>query len=131
MRNIDQERAAYAWGSVQNITEKSILDKYSNLAKGAPALIITSGLLQTLAFHAEKGRKEPANALLLKHLCNWLQQRFAGRMAGADFPTVMRALMGSGENPVEESRFYQQATEETLELLRWLRQFAPAMKGEA
>ena len=126
MRNIDQERAAYAWGCVQAI-DKS----YINLAKGAPALIITSGLLQTLAFHAEKGRKETANALLLKHLCDWLQQRFAGRMAGADFPAVMRALMGTGENPVEESRFYQQATEETLELLRWLRQFAPAVKGEA
>jgi CRISPR-associated protein Cmr5 len=125
MRNIDQERAAYAWGCVQAI-DKS----YTKLAKGAPALIMTSGLMQTLAFHADKARKETAHALLVKHICDWLKQRFEGRIVGADFPTVMRALMGTGENPVEESRFYQQATEETLELLRWLRQFAAAVKGD-
>lgn len=130
MRNIDQERAAYAWGCVQNIPEKNILEKYTNLAKGAPALIMTSGLMQTLAFHAEKGKKETAHALLVTHICEWLKQRFVGRIIDADFSTVMRALMGTGENPVEESRFYQQATEETLELLRWLRQFAPAVKGD-
>ena len=125
MRNIDQERAAYAWDCVQGI-DKS----YTNLAKGAPALIMTSGLLQTLAFHAEKGKKEPAHALLVKHLCDWLHQRHARHIDGGDFPTVMRALMGRGENRVEESRFYQQAIEETLELLRWLRQFAAAVKGD-
>ncbi len=129
MRNIDQQRAAHAWNCVQGCNEK-----YVNLAKGAPALIMTSGLMQTLAFHAEKGKKgekEVHHAELVKHICVWLHQRFRQRITGGDFQTIMLALMGTGEKPVEESRFYQQATDETMELLRWLRQFAPAVKGDA
>ncbi len=126
MRNIEQERAAYAWDCVQGIN-----DKYVNLVKGAPALIMTSGLMQTLAFHAEKGKKEVHHAKLVQHICVWLKQRFGQRITSGDFHTTMRTLMGVGENPVEESRFYQQATDETMELLRWLRQFAPAVKGDA
>lgn len=118
MRNIDQERAAYAWGCVQGIN-----DKYANLAKGAPALIMTSGLMQTLAFYQGKG--ENHHKALVKHVCDRLHERFKKEIANADFKTVMESLHGS--NP----RFYQQATDETLELLRWLRQFAPAVRGEA
>jgi CRISPR-associated protein Cmr5 len=117
MRNIDQERAAYAWGCVQAI-DKS----YTNLAKGAPALIMTSGLLQTLAFYQGKGEKH--HKALVGHICTHLHDRFKKEIANADFKTVMESLYGSSP------RFYQLATEETLELLRWLRQFAAAVKGD-
>ncbi|MCZ7627153.1 MAG: hypothetical protein M5R38_16540 [Candidatus Methylomirabilis sp.] len=40
----------------------------------------------------------------------------------------MTALMGNASgNAAEHARFYQQATEETMALLRWIRQFAAAM----
>ena len=116
MRNIDQERAAYAWDCVQNIP-----DKYTNLVKGAPALIMTSGLMQTLAFYQGKGEKHHKD--LVGHICTHLHTRFKKEITSVEFKTVMESLHGS--NP----RFYQLATEETLELLRWLRQFAPAVKG--
>jgi len=117
MRNVDQVRAAYAWQCVQGCSEK-----YVKLVKGAPALIMTSGLMQTLGFYAGKGENQ--HKALLRNLCNHLNTRFPKQIANSDFSTVMQALYGS------DPRFYQQATEETMELLRWLRQFAAAVKGD-
>lgn len=117
MRNIDQARAEYAWACVQGCSEK-----YVNLVKGAPALIMTSGLMQTLAFYA--GKNEAHHKHLLDQICRNLLTRFPRQVSDGDFRTVMQAMY------VADPRFYQQATEETMELLRWLRQFAAAVNGD-
>lgn len=116
MPDLGQQRAAHAWKSVQHCTKE-----YTSLAKSAPALIMSNGLMPTLAFYQAKGREHHKS--LLEHLLVWLNIRFPSMQRG-DFPSAMTFLHSV------ESSDYRRATEETLELLRWIRQFAPAVSGD-
>lgn len=123
--SLDQERARFAWEKVQGQDKE-----YTNLAKGAPALIMQSGLMPVLAFLNEKGEKDSGkkHKCLLEHLCAWLKKRFKEHIKDEQFRTVMQALMGnSAGNAAKHARFYQHATEEALAILRWIRQFAAAV----
>jgi CRISPR-associated protein Cmr5 len=99
------------------------------LAKGAPALIMNSGLMQTLAFLKDKG--EVQHQQLLQHLLSWLAHRFDGEATNsaqhpfprgnqADFERTMQALFHA------KPQQFQRATSEALLILRWIRQLAAA-----
>ena len=120
---LDQKRAALAWGyaTASRNLQGEIADKYRNLAKGAPALIMNSGLMPTLAFYKSKG---PAEQQLLNDLMTGLIQRLAPQPAPRDFMTFM-AMLQKGE-----SRDYLRYTDEALELLKWLRQFVDAVQSQ-
>ncbi len=130
MPTLDQQRAQYAWEQINQVAQQDLKD-YTSLAKGAPALIMNSGLMQTLAFLRAKGN--PQHLALLGHLCRWLGRTLGGTPvtdqdrfppeAAADFFTVMAALHAA------PSPLYLRATEEALALLRWIRQFADARKS--
>lgn len=94
-------------------------DKYRNLAKGAPALIMNSGSMSTLAFYKSKG---PAEQQLLNDLMNGLTQRLTPQPAPSDFMALMDMLQKG------DSRDYLRYTDEALELLKWIRQFVDAVK---
>ena len=125
---MEQQRASFAWAA----SERGIgaaADKYTKLAKGAPALIMGSGLMQTLAFLRDKG--EAQHQQLLQNLLDWLVQRFDGeetlhaqhpfpRSKQAHFEPLMQALFNA------RPQQYQRATEEALMILRWIRQLAAA-----
>ena len=125
---MEQQRATFAWAaSERGIAAAS--DKYTKLAKGAPALIMGSGLMQTLAFLRDKG--EAQHKQLLQHLLEWLAQRFDGeatlhaqhpfpRSKEVDFERLMQALFNA------KPQQYQRATEEAMMVLRWIRQLAAA-----
>ncbi|MER2527619.1 MAG: type III-B CRISPR module-associated protein Cmr5 [Candidatus Competibacter denitrificans] len=112
--NLDQWRAAHAWKCVQGCN-----DDYINLAKAAPALIMNNGLMQVLAFYQSKGKAH--HIALGKHIREWLVLRFPAQRLNAGYADVMQSLFDS-----QTPRFYQEATDETLLLLRWIRQFAAA-----
>ena len=124
-QTLDQKRAAIAWqfataGMAQHGKE------YKGLAKGAPALIMNSGLMPTLAFYSGKGK---AAQHLLDDLIRGLSQRLAGQelkagQGGQLFPKFMEMLQRG------ESRDYLRYTDEALELLKWLRQFVDAVDAE-
>ena len=121
-QTLDQKRAAIAWqyataGMAQHGKE------YKGLAKGAPALIMNSGLMPTLAFYSGKGR---AAQQLLDDLIRGLSHRLAGQelkagQGGLLFPKFMEMLQRG------ESRDYLRYTDEALELLKWIRQFVDAV----
>lgn len=115
---LDQRRAAYAWEKVQGCN-----NDYCNLAKAAPALIMSNGLMQTLAYYQDKGKEH--HSALSRHLRQWLKHRFDHRFNGDDYQSVMQGLFNT-----TDAQFYRHATEETLALLRWIRQFAAAKAGE-
>jgi len=123
--SLDQQRARFAWEKVQRQDSE-----YTKLAKGAPALIMQSGLMPVLAFLNEKARKEKEkkekpHTELLEHLCAWLNKRFR---KGEKFEDVMNALVGDNAGDASgHAQFYRLATEETLAILRWIRQFAAAV----
>jgi len=110
--SLDQQRAAYAWKKVQGYG-----DDYTKLAKGAPALIMNNGLMQTLAFYEDKGKKH--HQALNQHIIDWLATYLTGKeVSNLPFKTMMDALQNA------DSQKYRKATEESLALLRWIRQFA-------
>lgn len=130
-QTLDQKRAQYAWEQVSQVAQQGIIADYAREAKGAPALIMGSGLMQTLAFFQAKGK--PQHLALLGHVCRWLGRTLGGTQvtdqerfppeAAADFATVMSALHAA------PSSLYLRATDEAMALLRWLRQFADARKA--
>lgn len=123
---LDQQRAALAWGYAASSMAQHGND-YKNLAKGAPALIMNSGLMPTLAFYNGKGG---AHRQLLDDLIRGISQRLHGKalVSGQGsqlFSGFMQALQKC------ESRDYLRATDEALELLKWIRQFVDAVSVEA
>ncbi len=128
-QTLDQKRAALAWGFAMNSRNLNgeLPDKYRILAKGAPALIMNSGLMPTLAFYSgkSKARVEVAESALLADLMTGLIQRLTPQPAPRDFMSFMSMLQKF------ESHEYLRYTDEALELLKWLRQFVDAVKSEA
>ena len=124
-QTLDQKRAALAWGYAK-ASMQQYGKEYKGLAKGAPALIMNSGLMPTLAFYSSKGR---AAQQLLDDLIRGLSQRLAGQelkagQGGLLFPKFMEMLQRG------ESREYLRYTDEALELLKWIRQFVDAVETQ-
>ncbi len=122
-QTLDQKRAALAWQYATASMAQHGKD-YKGLAKGAPALIMNSGLMPTLAFYNGKGN---AARQLLDDLLRGLSHRLAGRelkagQGGAVFSKFMEMLQKC------ESREYLRYTDEALELLKWIRQFVDAVE---
>lgn len=116
---LEQRRSEAAWRFSQEGTTLS--DQYKDLAKAAPALIMNNGLMQTLAFYADKDK--PHHRALAGHLRRWVMVRAGGADKDPGFQFFMEIMLKA------DSRNYRQATEEALLLLRWIRQFAAALGG--
>lgn len=117
-QTLEQRRAEDAWKRAgEGIAQhgKDYKD-YVNDAKGLPALIMNSGLMQVMAFLQDKGGRHHT---LAQHLRSWL-----ARQCGTpeDFDKFMQALMRAGPSD------YQAITAEAFAWLRWLRQMAAARK---
>lgn len=112
---LEQQRAQDAWECCEGCD-----DAYAKLAKGLPALIMNSGLMQVMAFlHG----KDDTHKKLAGHLRNWLHRRFPD--LPPDFPGFMEGLL-KAEPPT-----YRAVTAESFAWLKWLRQMAAArQKGD-
>jgi CRISPR-associated protein Cmr5 len=109
---IEQQRALDAWKKAGHYNEK-----HRNFAKGMPALIMNSGLMQVMAFCHEKGDEYEAIA---KDLRQWLNNRFKGIDQDPGFEAFMEELLRT------DPRRFQMITAEAFAWLRWLRQMASA-----
>ncbi len=116
---LEQQRAADAWNKSLRCSQE-----YMNLAKGLPALIMNSGLMQVMAYLHEKGAKEPQRHCrdLGQHLRAWLKHQFPSQIPQEDFAVFMEALLKA------EPRVYQDITAEAFAWLRWMRQMAAAAR---
>jgi CRISPR-associated protein Cmr5 len=121
-KTLDQQRAAFAWEAAA-AGVKQHKDDYRRLAKGAPALIMGSGLMPTLAFYA--GKKD-AHEQMLNDICAWFGQRFAARQEYQPVPLDFRSVMIKLHS--QSSAFYLEVTDEALEILKWIRQFVDAVE---
>ena len=115
MATLEQRRAQHAWEKAAEGIAAHGSD-YVNDAKGLPALIMNSGLMQVMAFLKQKGGR---HELLMSHLLDWLHQQLG---TPSDFKIFMEEMMQA------DSRRYQQVTSEAFAWLRWLRQMAPAIE---
>jgi len=115
MATLEQQRAQDAWEKCANYTKEHV-----NIAKGLPALIMNSGLMQVLAFCHEKGG---ANERVAKDLRTWINKRLTSNDLDPGFEVLMQVLMRA--KPAD----YQAITAEAFAWLRWMRQMAAARKG--
>jgi CRISPR-associated protein Cmr5 len=115
-QTLEQQRAEDAWKVSECYTQEHV-----NVAKGLPALIMNSGLMQVLAFCHEKGG---ANQQVADQLRAWLCKR-SGLNQDIGFEKFMQDLMNA--RPAD----YQAMNSEAFAWLRWLRQMAAArVKGD-
>lgn len=116
---LEQSRAKDAWEVCKGYNKDHV-----NFAKGLPALIMNSGLMQVMAFCNEKGAKEKTKHAgeVAQHLRVWLQQRFPEKLKGADFLPFMESFLQEGFSSAD----YQAINAEAFAWLKWLRQLAAA-----
>ena len=121
-QTMEQKRAADAWACSQVACSQGYSVEYTKLAKGLPALIMNSGLMQVMAFLHEKSGKDSQRHCgeLGRHLRDWLRRQFPKVIGSAEFAPFMKALMEA------EPRTFQHITAEAFAWLRWVRQMAPA-----
>ncbi|MEF3168224.1 MAG: type III-B CRISPR module-associated protein Cmr5 [Deltaproteobacteria bacterium] len=112
---LEQQRAQDAWTRCKRYDKDHV-----KIAKGLPALIMNSGLMQVLAFCHNKGE---AHEDVAKDLRAWLNHRFYGDDQDPGFEPFMQKLMQAQPNA------FQAITAEAFAWLRWLRQMAAARKG--
>lgn len=114
-QTLEQRRAQDAWTKA-----KRYKGEHMRLAKGLPALIMNSGLMQTMAFLHEKGGKSSQRHCrdVAEDLQRWLCERFEG--IPDDFPGFMKHLMKAGSSE------FQAINSESFAWLRWMRQMAAA-----
>lgn len=117
-QTLEQQRASHAWEKCQGCD-----DEYAKLAKGLPALIMNSGLMQVMAFLHEKGSKSSQEhcRIMGTHLREWLRQRYPDKIEGDDFSQFMQSMLKS--SPTD----FREITTEAFAWLRWMRQMAPAV----
>jgi CRISPR-associated protein Cmr5 len=111
-QTLEQKRAEHAWHCAEEGCALS--EEYKRDAKGLPALILNSGLMQVMAFlHDKKDRHE----LLIQHLLDWLHEQCH---TPKDFTPFMEYLLQA--EPAE----FRAITAEALAWLKWLRQMTSA-----
>jgi CRISPR-associated protein Cmr5 len=118
-QTLDQQRAQFAWAAV-NKAHASIANfkDYKNLAKGAPAHVMGNGLMATIAFYKSRGKDHATQ--LMNDILGALAQR-DGQKGIPPFAAAMTSFQ------TMNSLDYMHATDETLAMLKWLRQFADAV----
>jgi CRISPR-associated protein Cmr5 len=117
-QTMEQKRAADAWTCAKEGTAKHGKD-YVNDAKGLPALIMNSGLMQVMAHLHDKGGRHET---LAQHLRNWLASQCGTPKSFEDFMEYLFKL--------QDARRFQAITAEAFSWLRWLRQMAPAVQAD-
>lgn len=118
-QTLDQKRAQFAWEAV-NQARRELRDfkEYRNLAKGAPALVMGNGLMAALAFYQSRDKAHATR--LMNDMLGWLVRR-QGQNGVPPFAASMTVFQQMN------SRDYMAASDETLAMLKWLRQFADAV----
>jgi CRISPR-associated protein Cmr5 len=109
---LEQQRSKNAWDVSANYNDDAV-----KLAKGLPALIMNSGLMQVIAFCHHKGGKHEEVASDLR---KWLAQRFPSVIGNSGFNPFMESLMGASPGD------YQAINSEAFAWLKWLRQMGAA-----
>ena len=133
MKTLEQERASYAYSKISQIAEldEDVQEKYHSYVRSAPALILTNGLGNALAYYLSKAKvsdeeieskvgglkgRERAYAELYLHMVEWLKRRGYG-----DLKWLV--------NTATSLEVFQ-ATKEVIALLNWMKRFADAMLKE-
>ncbi len=116
-----QQRAANAWQAIGEVRSKQdkTRNEYGSLVRGLPALILSDGLGQALAFLKAKAKGDTntsAHGLAYRHVSAWVCVQLVGSAQDDLLELVLK----------QNSHGYRQATTEALAYLQWIKRFAEA-----
>ncbi len=108
---LEQQRAQDAWEKSASYSNSK---EHVDFAKGLPALIMNSGLMQVLAFCHEKGKKDSGRHCedVARDLRTWLNKRFNGVDRDPGFEIFMESLLNA------DPQTYQAITAEAFAWLK-------------
>ncbi|WP_290901640.1 type III-B CRISPR module-associated protein Cmr5 [Ferroglobus sp.] len=119
MKTLEQERAKFAYEKVKSVKGRDFEEDYAKYVKNAPAMILTNGLGNTLAYYRSKKRE--AYTKLYEHFGEWLQERGYCKKDEDVLEWITKT----------DSLIVFQATQEVLALLNWMTKFARAELKES
>ncbi len=105
IKTLNQERASFILKKIREVKENK--EKFKTNARRLPSIIISNGLLPTLAFLKSKEERKPVYDVINE----WLKQK---RFCQND---VLEELLNS------DAAKLRLATMEALELANWLKRF--------
>lgn len=115
----DQLRAVFAYEWVKSARQRNFWDKYQKASRSAPALAMGNGLMQALLFLKDK---DEGAGQLAEDVLAWLEKQKLLTASG-DFSARLQELAGA------DAEQFLYATQEALEILKWIKQFAAAHGG--
>ena len=132
LKNIDQERAKYAYVKVKGVVENysDLKEKYSSKAVNFPSMILTNGLPQALLFlFSNENADDKSYRILLSHIRDWFADSSADqlRLYTCSTPTNEAFVAHVIEMDAPTLRLI---TTETISVANWLKRFAEGMIGK-
>src|SRR5690606_2270821 len=125
--------AQHAWEcakKAQIALGKDGYEKYVKLAKGLPALIMNSGVMQVTAFLHEKSLDSKTKQPKLNDHHTWVGDHFRAAL-NKKFPSIPADFSGfMGYMMKASPQDYQAINAEAFAWLKWLRQLAAARQGQ-
>lgn len=127
LRSRDRIRAEYAYDDVKIANTKDIDFKiYSSYLKTVPMLILTNGLLPTLAYIADKGKKKVEYKEILNSIIKYIECEDI--IEGLDKKDRNEKLNYVYERlgKIQQNE-YRRITKEILAYLVWMKRFSSGM----
>jgi CRISPR-associated protein Cmr5 len=133
LKNIDQERAKYAYSKVKEIldNDQELKDKYASKARRFPDMILANGLPQALLFlfSNENNNKDLSYQILLSHIRGWFDNNalIESRIYTYNAPT--NEAFVSCVILERDAHTLCLITSEAIYLANWLKRFAEGLIG--
>jgi len=129
LKNIDQERAKYAYAKVKDTVDNhgDLKEKYSSKAVNFPAMVLSNGLLQALLFlFSNENADDKSYQMLLSHIRDWFAESSAieSRLYTCSASTNEAFVAHVIERDAPTLRLI---TTETISVANWLKRFAEGM----
>ncbi|HRQ45035.1 MAG TPA: type III-B CRISPR module-associated protein Cmr5 [Candidatus Goldiibacteriota bacterium] len=116
----EQARASFALEMITECFRDKVDKDTANFIVGAPTMILTNGLGQSMAFLLSKKDKEKHKNLFLI-IKKWLSKECAALNADADMDFLKQLAAA-------EQKTYVNAQNEALAMLQWLKRYARAFQ---
>lgn len=115
IKTIEQKRAQKAWELINDIKihHSGIKDSYSTVIDGAGSLILSNGLMQTLAFWKSKNKEQ--HRKVIEHINSMIKNET--NVASFD---LFEKIIADATDATE----YRKYTRLTLAVVIWLKRFA-------
>ncbi len=116
LRNVEHERAKYAFECVNMVKNTPGAKRYKSLARSSGPLILKSGLVQALIFYLSKG-----DEIFVKDILKKCDSQFNDSMNAGQIAEKLTTL-----NQDEIMRI----TQEALQIIKWIKRFAEIILEE-